>query len=194
MQRPTRRQKKPGGFHEPDLPNRLLDLVRAALERDGAAGLSLRAVAKSAGVFPTAVSHRFGDREGLLAAAVAGGFASLNAELEKLDGAIGPMLRAYVAFAERHPRTFLAMFSPWSLFERRHADVERAGQQAYALLRAAVSAAVGDARASTVADALWCTAHGLAVLRVEEGAGNRRGRLDVDAILQSVLAGLHGPA
>ncbi|AKV02063.1 Transcriptional regulator, TetR family [Labilithrix luteola] len=189
---PTRSR---AAFHHPQLAEEVLAAARTALEREGARGLSLRAVAKQAGVYPTAVSHRFGDREGLLAALAKEGFEVLNAELEnaktpKPREGVRAMLKAYLRFAESRPRLFAVMFSPWSMFERRHPELEAIGQHAFTLLRDQVAAWVEPQRKlapDIVAESLWCTVHGLATLVIEEGAGKRKSRFDVDRILDVAL-------
>jgi AcrR family transcriptional regulator len=198
--KPTRERP---AFHHPSLPREVLEVARTALEKEGVAGLSLRAVAKEAGVYPTSISHRFGDREGLLAAVVAEGFGELNQALEAVateggdggerDEAAGVrrMLEAYLAFASAHPRLFVVMFAPWTTFERKHRVLQVAGGRAYALLRAQVdrwvAAEKAAADADLVADGLWCTAHGLAVLVIEERAGKRKRRFDTRGILEMAL-------
>ena len=179
-------------------------MARAALEKEGVAGLSLRAVAKEAGVYPTSISHRFGDREGLLAAVVAGAFEELNGALEAArdrsegEAVVGVrrMLEAYLAFAATHPRLFVVMFSPWTTFERRHRPLQVAGGRAYVLLREQVERWVAAEEAGVdpdlMADTLWCTAHGLAVLAIEERAGKRRRRFDARGIIALALRSLEG--
>jgi hypothetical protein len=89
---------------------------------------------------------------------------------------------------------FAVMFSPWSRFERRHPALEDIGQRALAILRAQVArwvAAEGATRdVEAVTDALWCAAHGLATMLIEERAGGRKHRFDVAAILGVTLRSL----
>lgn len=183
-------------FHHGSLPSDVLVHARAQLERDGAAALSLRGVAKATGVFPTAISHHFGDREGLLAALAAEGFADLRAAFvgalargQAPRAALRALLAAYVAFAHAQPATFQLMFSPWSMFARRHAELEQRGHAAFDMLADAVAA--WSKRRGTELDALatsiWCTVHGLAILSIEERSGTREGRFDVEAILDLAL-------
>ena len=185
-------------FHHGALPADVIRAARTALERDGAADLSLRGVAKATGVYPAAVSHHFGDREGLLAALAIDGFEQLIGALEAATGpgttapadGVRKMLEAYLEFARRHPAVFAVMFSPWSMFERRHAALEATGQRALALLRDQVARWAADAARADVdiiTESVWCTVHGLATMLIEERAGRRRKRFDVDAILGVAL-------
>lgn len=181
---PTRKRPR---FHQPSLRREVVTAARVLLERDGGAGLSLRAVARATGVFPTAVSHHFGDREGLLAALAEEGFAELNAALTAATS-VRAMLDAYLALACAHPRLFALMFSPWSAFQRAHPQLAASGGKAFDLLRDAVArGAPAGTDATLIAQTLWCTVHGLATLRIEERAGKGRSRLDPDAILGAAL-------
>jgi AcrR family transcriptional regulator len=49
-------------YHHGDLRRALLDAAEKVLERDGPGGLSLRAVAREAGVSPAAPYHHFKDK------------------------------------------------------------------------------------------------------------------------------------
>ena len=58
---------------------RCLQAAERVLERDGLAGLTLRAVAREAGVSHAAPTHHFGDLTGLLSELAAIGFRLFNA-------------------------------------------------------------------------------------------------------------------
>ena len=57
-------------YHHGDLRRALLDAAERVLERDGAGALSLRAVAREAGVSAAAPYHHFKDKDDLLAAVI----------------------------------------------------------------------------------------------------------------------------
>jgi len=94
-----------------------LEAAERVLERDGLAGLTLRAVAREAGVSHAAPTHHFGDLTGLLSELAAIGFRRLNAEMRAARAAgASPMERAmapakaYVAYAQAHPGMYGLMF------------------------------------------------------------------------------------
>ena len=60
---------------------RLLKAAERVLERDGLAGLTLRAVAREAGVSHAAPTHHFGDLTGLVSELAAIGFRQFNAAM-----------------------------------------------------------------------------------------------------------------
>src|SRR5439155_1311480 len=90
-----------------------------ALESGGAAGLSLREVARAIGVSHAAPRRHFADKQALLDALAEAGFARLGADLDRVVDEAGPgsgeqlaaLARAYVAFAGAHPALLELMFA-----------------------------------------------------------------------------------
>src|SRR5450432_4625377 len=91
-------------YHHGALRDALLKAAERVLERDGLSGLTLRAVAREAGVSHAAPTHHFGDLTGLLSELAAIGFRQFNAAMAAANSA-GPSLaekalaraKAYVA-------------------------------------------------------------------------------------------------
>src|SRR4051812_35887744 len=82
-------------YHHGALRDALLEAAERVLERDGLAGLTLRAVAREAGVSHAAPTHHFGDLTGLLSELAAIGFARFNAAMaSSSDSATTPLERA----------------------------------------------------------------------------------------------------
>ena len=80
-ERPAIRRRRPSGetpYHHGDLHDALLAAAERVLERDGLPGLTLRAVAREAGVSHAAPTHHFGDLTGLLSELAAIGFRRFN--------------------------------------------------------------------------------------------------------------------
>lgn len=149
-------------------------LVAAAVESlEAGEPFSLRAVARRAGVSPTAPYRHFADREALDNAVAVEGFRDLSADLEaasaKLPEAAAPqeviaaLGVAYVAFALRRPAVFRLMFGN----ECDEADSERvqaAGQLHGMLNQVFERLFPGN---SSLSVALWSMAHGLAFLHLD---------------------------
>lgn len=147
------------------------ELVRAAaalLERAGAVeAVTLRAVAREAGVSAPAVYGHFADLEALLDAVVDEGFDRLGAAIADavapLTGAEERLVagcRAYVAVGLAAPARYRAMFGPRRV----------RGAEAFGLLVDAVTACVAagcSESSDPAADAalLWTALHGLVTLR-----------------------------
>jgi AcrR family transcriptional regulator len=115
----VRRRKSPGDtpYHHGDLREALLQAAERVLERDGLAGLTLRAVAREAGVSHAAPTHHFGDLTGLISELAAIGFRMFNAAMNAAgESETLPMMKglasakAYVAYAQAHPGMYAVMF------------------------------------------------------------------------------------
>src|SRR5436305_6327778 len=76
-------------YHHGALHDALLKAAETVLERDGLPGLTLRAVAREAGVSHAAPTHHFGDLTGLLSELAATGFRQFNAAMAAADSS-GP--------------------------------------------------------------------------------------------------------
>src|SRR5882757_6565974 len=104
-------------YHHGALHDALLKAAEHVLERDGLAGLTLRAVAREAGVSHAAPTHHFGDLTGLLSELAAIGFRMFNVAMVAARGSeTHPLMKgmasakAYVAYAQAHPGLYSLMF------------------------------------------------------------------------------------
>lgn len=119
-ERPAGRRRRASGetpYHHGDLHGALLQAAERVLERDGIAGLTLRAVAREAGVSHAAPTHHFGDLTGLLSELAAIGFRRFNAAMIAARASeTHPLMkamanaRAYVAYAQAYPGMYSLMF------------------------------------------------------------------------------------
>jgi AcrR family transcriptional regulator len=171
--RPARRR----GYHHGDLRRALLAAALSLIEQRGVSALTLREVARRAGVSHAAPAHHFGDLSGLQRALADESFEALRAfMLEAMAGAADAddALRrsgiAYVEFAAANPGRFRAMFHP--AIRDASGRSRPAEAAAYEVLRGAIRARHG-ARAPSGADAAllalaaWAPMHGLAALAVD---------------------------
>src|SRR5947207_15964668 len=109
-QQPSRRAggRDDTSYHHGALRDALLEAAERVLEHDGLAGLTLRAVAREAGVSHAAPTHHFGDLTGLVSELAAIGFRQFNAAMAAAGSAAGSALMekalaratAYVGYAE----------------------------------------------------------------------------------------------
>jgi len=180
-----------------DSPGRraLLTAALAELEEHGRAGISLRAVARRAGVSHAAPAHHFSDRAGLMTALAADGFRDLARSVRAAgEGVPGPQVfaalgHAYIEWGLTHPALFDLMFRQGEL---RGGDEELAAAQddAFgALVAAAGEDGAPPRHASHVAMAGWALAHGLVVLARDGALGPRVGTTD-DAATAELAHGL----
>jgi len=161
-----------------ELRARILAASVALIEEEGLAKLSMREVARRAGVTHQAPYHYFADREAILGEIAEQGFRMLTDRVERavelaagadIPERIGAMGRAYVEFACAHPAHFRIMFRPELVNLDNCPSALAEGANAFALLTRVVHDAVeaglpgvpsGDALVAT----LWSTVHGLACL------------------------------
>jgi AcrR family transcriptional regulator len=149
-------------YHHGDLRNALLRSARDLLERSGEANLSLRSVARDAGVSSAAPYRHFADKDELLAALAAMGYRELTdrfGSIPTTDGALAELIESFLAFAESEPHLFRLMFShPCT---RGDAEPARAGRAALETLVRQMPDFSEEALT-----AAWALAHGLAALIV----------------------------
>jgi len=160
----------------------------------GPAALSMRDLARQAGVSHAAPAHHFGDRTGLLTAIAIEGYGLLA---EELTGA--PDLRElgvrYVRFALKHPAHFEVMFD---------ADLIRGDDPELAAARARTARALRDAvegvpverrgpDAALAGVAAWSLAHGMATLWHNGALRARVGSQDPEEVFRSIAVILFPP-
>jgi AcrR family transcriptional regulator len=157
-------------YHHGDLPRALIDAAVQAIAEVGPAAVSMRDLARRAGVSHAAPAHHFGDKAGLLTAVAADGFRRLAATLGETHQATGSFLEvgvAYVGFAVTHRAHFEVMFRP-ELYRTDDPELVQARDAARALLYppAAEVASSPNGRDDGVraAVAAWSLVHGLATL------------------------------
>src|SRR6478672_7819641 len=97
-------------YHHGDLKAVILAKVATLVAERGADGISLRELAREAGVSHAAPAHHFTDRRGLFTALAAEGFTKLAAALESARPQFLDAAMAYVEFALHHPAHFVVMF------------------------------------------------------------------------------------
>jgi AcrR family transcriptional regulator len=171
-----------------DLRQRILDTSRALLDELGVAGLSLREVARRAGVTHQAPYHHFADRESILAELVTQGFEDLARRLARANMTVGDLRAtlvasgsAYVLFALDHPGVFRVMFRGDLCDPKRFVQVQAAGERAHGELRQLVRLVHGGGDEEALATWHWAQVHGLASLLLDGPLGqhvlSRRERL-----------------
>jgi AcrR family transcriptional regulator len=155
-------------YHHPNLRRALLDAALASIAQRGPAALSLRELARRAGVSHAAPAHHFGDKAGLLTAVATEGFLRLADALRAVEHddflEVGVM---YVRFAVEQRAYFEVMYRP-ELYD--HDDPalvaarQSAGSSLYPLAAQASGTEPDSVEALSAAVAAWSLVHGLATL------------------------------
>ena len=176
-------------YHHGSLQASLLRTAGQMLEKHGVAGLSLREAARRAGVSHGAPYRHFPDRESLLAALAAEGFAKLGRDLQEAGSAGGLRARgeAYVRFALQNPQRFRLMFGG-HLGIARHAALREAATRVFEGLYGAFTAQIPGQAGRDASIAAWSLVHGLALLLLDDKiASTARVGRETDEFVRSIL-------
>jgi AcrR family transcriptional regulator len=176
-------------YHHGDLRRAVLTAALDAIAVDGPSAVSLRDLARRAGVSHAAPAHHFRDRTGLLTAIAAEGFGLLATALFEAANLRDAGVR-YVRFAREHPAHFQVMFTPELL---RADDLELTTARALAgdALRGAVSTVIPEDRgidARLAGVAAWSLAHGFATLLLSHNLDGPVGDKDPEEVFRTLAA------
>ncbi|WP_406691166.1 TetR/AcrR family transcriptional regulator [Saccharopolyspora sp. ID03-671] len=157
------------GYHHGDLRATLLTTAMQMLENGET--FSLRAIARNAGVSPTAPYRHFPDRDALEAALAVKGFSDLKHDLtdgHDLPTSIADLAEfgvTYVDFALRRPALFRLMFG--NPCDDSNDERVKAADALHELLGQALAHVAPEADTTALACAGWSLAHGLAFLHLD---------------------------
>ena len=157
-------------YHHGDLRRTVLEAAVELIVEKGHAQLSLRELARRAGVSHAAPAHHFKDKAGLLTAIAVEGNELLADSLAGALSADSPDLKElgvrYIRFAADHPGHFDVMYRP-DLYHRDDPELVAARTRTAELLRAGVESVPGERRGGRSEEAglaAWVLAHGFADL------------------------------
>ena len=167
-----------------DLRRVVLDTAANLVAANGVETLSLRDVARQAGVSHQAPYKHFVDREAVLAALATEGFDALADALDATASS-GPVAAgcAYVAFAQAHPGHYRVMFRAPSFL--RDGPAAASSARAFAGLQRTAAGLRGDPEVDAVL--LWSLVHGLATLLLDGPLPLRGSTRPVDLLVREVL-------
>jgi len=167
-------------YHHGDLKNALIKAGTEILASEGLGGLSLRKVAKQAGVSHAAPYAHFKDKQALIAAISTEGFKQLHSQIESVKKTYqanpGSLLIetawAYVQFALNEPDRFKLMFSSALEKEKEYPDFVEISQKNFRQLVDIVEICQGanilkSADSELIALSVWGTVHGFVSLLLE---------------------------
>jgi AcrR family transcriptional regulator len=159
-------------YHHGDLRRALVDAARRILEAEGPTALSLRAVAREAGVSPAAPYHHFKDKAELLDAVAQEGWDMLDQAMARAREAAEPAEKltalgiAYVCFARENPALYRVMYDAARDKEALPENVKDSEDSAYCKVRDTMVELGADPNAEIdlelATTAAWCAGHGLA--------------------------------
>ena len=165
-----------------DVRRAVLDAALEVISTEGPDAVSMRDVARRAGVSHQAPYHHVGDRSGIFAAISEEGFRFLGEEILAAVASPGPKPRltfeVYLRTALGHPGHFRVMFHSGLNGVTTHEATRHAADDAYDALLRMVEAIVGEHRGDSIerpdervlaqwASLMWSTAHGFATLLLD---------------------------
>jgi len=175
-------------------------VIKAAVKYvadNGPDGLSFRQIAADAGVSHQAPYHHFGDRSAIFGEIALEGFRKFAVVMgaparadEDTENCVR-LCERYVDFAIANKGHFRVMFRADMSQTHESPETQKAADDAFATLLAAVSEMVGDSASideiRIQATAMWSLAHGLATLIIDGPLENKIGKVsDRRALVRSV--------
>lgn len=163
-------------YHHGDLRTSLVDAASRLLEDKGVNGISLRQVAREAGVSHTAPYRHFRDKHALLEAVAAAGFRTLERRIDDVEARypqdprrqLVASCRAYVQEVLKRPARAHLMFGGFLDGSRRSDGLDSAIRRSFGKMVATVQRGEGqvyrDLPTRDLVLALWSATHGLALL------------------------------
>jgi AcrR family transcriptional regulator len=158
-------------YHHGDLRAACVRAAVELLEEGGRSALSLRAVARRAGVSAAAPYRHYADREALVSAVAAVGYRELAARLAAAHPApstpeqLATVAVAYVQFAIERPALFRIMFGEPCDRDNEERVAATAAVSAY--VREIVARSFPGADPEALGTAIWALVHGLAFLHLD---------------------------
>jgi AcrR family transcriptional regulator len=197
-------------YHHGDLRRALVDAARRLLEAEGPSALSLRAVAREAGVSPAAPYHHFKDKAELLDAVAHEGWEVLGSQMAEAKSKVEGMQQltalgiAYVCFARDNPALYRVMYDAARDKEALPMEVQDNKDSAYCMVRDTMVEHGADPSDETHLElasvAAWCGAHGLAEMagfkqfeHLKEELGGERAFLEAVFNHMGLFPKTHGP-
>jgi AcrR family transcriptional regulator len=158
-------------YHHGRLRIALLDAARTILDHEGVDHLTIRAVARLAGVSHAAPANHFSDRRALLTALAMRDFYDLSWRVTQAvhaseDGTVDRLHKiaeAFLNYALAFPHRFRLLWRG-DLVNMRDPDLETAMNGLYSKL---LTATTNDRTSKSRAIAFWSMLHGYAALRID---------------------------
>lgn len=203
--RPKAEKKSEDAYHHGNLRQSLISITMEQAEAKGISELSLRNIAKQAGVSAPALYRHFADKEALLAAVAEQGFVELHdwlAFAAPNEMACMARLRrffeAYLEFMASYPVYFQLMFGPELQDRSRYSGLLTAHESSMSLLIALIVEARKqnvfrtDVSAEAQVMACWSALHGFAGLSIMGMLGKEHAL--IEPLLEGLLKGLAPPS
>jgi AcrR family transcriptional regulator len=191
-------------YHHGDLREALLLATERALAELPLQDVTLREIARRAGVSHAAPKHHFASLGQLLAEVAARGYTDF---IDTIDGAadrsadqsaearLKAMVRAYLRFAANFPAIYGLMFGKREHIVETTPRLAKIMLQAWDQLETQVAAMIGQPNAQYGAVTVWATVHGLAMLHLERKLPPQiHSDIAIETLVRTLMAGLRAEA
>jgi AcrR family transcriptional regulator len=183
-------------YHHGDLRKACLFAALELLEDGDETTLSLREVARRAGVSANAPYRHYADKDALLAALAVHGYELLREDLiaaaaKDTDGQVVEISLAYVHFALDHPAVFRLMFG--HPCNRTRQDVKDAANATSAVLAEQIRGTAPKAEAEAFLLGVWAIVHGLATLILDGKVVSADKPRAMEAVVTDVVRTMMAP-
>jgi AcrR family transcriptional regulator len=194
--------KPPGRFHHGDLRRALLDALAETLREQPPEALSLRDLARRAGVAHSAAAPHFGDKRGLLTAFATEGYqrlataqrAAMAAAARDPAAQLAASGQGYLGFARENPGHFRLMMRA-DLVDGANPALCAAQEAAWQPLAEAITAGTPQLDAAQRHARMvlaWSGVHGFAALAAEQAGPVLAGEAGLAAAEAALVEGLVG--
>lgn len=180
------------GYHHGELPGTLMALAIKHIEAQGTEKLSLRALAREAGVSPTAPYRHFPTKKCLLAALATQGFERLRQRVvqavqasDTIEERFLGLGEAYVGFALDNPTAYRLMFGSvlgdFSAYDMLRTAADQSYEPVQKLLQELIDTRQLSYDITLLGGVVWSGVHGMASLlidhmdKAESGGGSKPG-------------------
>lgn len=194
-------------YHHGNLQQTLIDTAEHLLETKGTEALSLRGLAREAGVSQTAPYRHFEDKEALLIEVAIRGFDDFTKVLQDVVDANGEhppkdqltaLSRAYIKFSLERSGVFQLMFLSGLLLKCEQQELAETATASFRVLTKVVARCQGkkdDAPSDVTVVASWAMMHGLAMLLTHDVihskmTGGMSKEKTIDTLTQMMLISL----
>lgn len=186
-------------YHHGNLRPALLELAQRQLEALGPDKLSLRALAREAGVSQTAPYRHFADKGALLAALAGRGHQALRdctrLACDGCEQAAERIVRAglaYIHFAQQNPALYKLMFGPVIDDPLVYPELREAGRDSFDVILGIVQQGLAEGsftpeRADLIAMSCWSMVHGIASLSIDGMYSCTETDLPDEALMEGTL-------
>jgi len=185
---------------------KIFNAASRLLAQEGVAGLSIRKIAKEAGLSPMGLYRHFADKEALINALMADGFVAWDARVAEIDIAdpvawLEAFMEAFLAFSTEEPHLFdAAFFLPASQARQFPDDFAARRSPTLSLAMTKIDQAkalgqIGGGTALNIALTMWALGQGLVSLhRAGRFSGEAQFRDMYRQTVRDYLASLSMPA